>query len=108
MQSTRIENPAVKTVKRMRALSRRALLPVLLAFLFTFVLGAGLVHNHDGDLQQQFDCNICLKSGSNNDIAANTEHYFNFQRLSIEFLQPLTLAPLYRIVPAKSRSPPNA
>jgi len=106
MHITRIQNTAAKIANRLRVLSGRDLLPFLLAFLFTFVQGAGLVHNHAGDLQQQFDCNICLKSGSNNDIAVNTEHYFNFQRLSIEFLQPLTLAPLYRIVPAKSRSPP--
>ena len=108
MFTTKIKNSAAKVANRLRGLSARYLSPFLLTFLFTFVQGAGLVHHHDGDLQQQFDCNICLKSGSNNDIAANTEHYFNFQRLSIEFLQPLTLAPLYRIVPAKSRSPPNA
>lgn len=108
MFTTKIKNSAAKVANRLRGLSARYLSPFLLAFLFTFVQGAGLVHHHDGDLQQQFDCNICLKSGSNNELASSTEHSFNFQRLSVEFSESIALAPLYRIVPTKSRSPPNA
>ena len=105
---TKFKNSATKIAYRSRVLSARDLVPFLLAFLFTFVQGAGLVHHHDGDLQQQFDCNICLKSGSSNELASSTEHSFNFQRLSVEFSESIALAPLYRIVPTKSRSPPNA
>ena len=108
MNITKIKNSAAKVASRLRGLSARDLLPFLLTFLLTFVQGAGLVHNHDGDLQQEFDCNICLKSGSNNDIATSTEHYINFQRFSVGCSEPIALAPLYRIVPTKSRSPPNA
>lgn len=108
MYISKIKNSAATVANKLRGLSARYLSLFLLAFLFTFVQGAGLVHHHDGDLQQQFDCNICLKSGSSNELASSTEHSFNFQRLSVEFSESIALAPLYRIVPTKSRSPPNA
>ena len=105
---TKFKNSATKIAYRSRVLSARDLVPFLLAFLFTFVQGAGLVHNHDGELQQQFDCNICLKSGSNNDIVNSIDHSFNFQRFSVEFIEPAALVRFHQIVPSKSRSPPNA
>lgn len=44
---------------------------LLLCFLFVFVQSASLVHSHDGDLQTQFDCTICLKvNGSDHAIPA--------------------------------------
>lgn len=106
MRKFKFKNSTAEMANRLRELSTRDLLPFLLVFLFTFVQGAGLIHNHDGDLQEQFDCNICLKSGSNNDIASSTENFANFERSSIAFLEQRVLTPLYRIVPAKSRSPP--
>lgn len=108
MYISKIKNSAATVANKLRGLSARYLSSFLLAFLFTFVQGAGLVHHHDGDLQQQFDCNICLKSGSNNDIVNSIDHSFNFQRFSVEFIEPATLVRFHQIVPSKSRSPPNA
>lgn len=47
-------------------LARMNALPSLLAlcFVLLFVQSATLVHSHEGDLQPQFDCEICLKVGS--------------------------------------------
>jgi len=71
-----------------------------------FVQTAGLVHSHDGELQTQFDCEICLKAGSDNDIALNTSQAFVFESSSYNLVEQLETTPLSRAIPAKSRSPP--
>ena len=50
---------------------RHVALSALLCFLLVFVHGAGLAHTHEGDLQKQFDCDICLKVNSNEDETVN-------------------------------------
>ena len=50
---------------------RHVALRALLCFLLVFVQGAGLAHTHEGDLQKQFDCEICLKANSNEDVIAS-------------------------------------
>lgn len=45
-------------------------LPVsaVLCLMLLFVQSADLIHTHKGDLQRQFDCEICLKIGSSTDV----------------------------------------
>lgn len=39
-------------------------LHLMLCLFLVFAQSAALVHSHDGDLQKQFDCDICLKLNS--------------------------------------------
>ncbi|PCI54504.1 MAG: hypothetical protein COB36_10085 [Alphaproteobacteria bacterium] len=43
----------------------------LLCLLLVFAQYTSLNHNHDGDLQAQTDCEICLKIGSLDDLATS-------------------------------------
>ena len=54
--------------KQMMALKSLSLMAVLSVFLL-FAQAVEHSHSHDADLQAQFDCEICLKVGSLDDIA---------------------------------------
>ena len=46
-----------------RAKSASPLAPALLCLFLLFSQSADLVHNHDGSLLRQFDCDICHSDG---------------------------------------------
>lgn len=78
----------------------------LVCVVLLFVQSTGLSHSHEGELQAQYDCEICLKSGSIEDILIVGEHSVRFcnnsqKYISIDENRPFTLA-----LTAKSRSPP--
>ena len=85
---------------------RSVALSGLLCFLLVFVQGAGLAHTHEGDLQKQFDCEICLKANSNEDVIAS-----NNQSLALEIRTTPLSEYAERIhsaaaISANSRAPP--
>jgi hypothetical protein len=54
--------------KQMMALKSLSLMAVLSVFLL-FAQAVEHSHSHDADLQSQFDCEVCLKVGSLDDVA---------------------------------------
>lgn len=55
---------------RIRTDGRRSLpLTGLLCLSLLFAQSAGLAHGHEGDLQPDYDCEICLKAGAGDDAA---------------------------------------
>ena len=56
-------------VTRLYKSNRNRLLIVVAALLFVFTQTLDLQHTHDGDLNLQVDCQVCLKLGSQNDVA---------------------------------------
>jgi len=49
---------------------------LFLCFLLVFVQSAALIHNHDGDLQSRFDCDICLKVNGTDQAIASAQFEF--------------------------------
>lgn len=94
--------PFKPTLVRTRLVPAR----LILCFFLLFAQSAVLLHSHDGDLQQQFDCEICLKVNSTDHAIASS---------SIDFVLPKTftafaLPQLDAITPAlpafRARAPP--
>ena len=56
-------------VTRLFNSKRNRLLILIAACVFVFTQTIDLQHSHDGDLSLQADCQICLKLGSQTDIA---------------------------------------
>ncbi|MSR12596.1 MAG: hypothetical protein EXR84_12515 [Gammaproteobacteria bacterium] len=90
------------------ALQRFRLIPVrlLLCFFLVFAQSATLLHSHDGDLQRQFDCDICLKVNSSDHAIASSSFDFDLARSAVSYV-----APQYHIatpvLPAfRARAPP--
>ncbi|MDD9891498.1 MAG: hypothetical protein OXU30_14315 [Gammaproteobacteria bacterium] len=91
-----------KPAERARNLAAHA----LLCFLLVFVQGADLVHSHDGDLQQQFDCEICLKANSNEDAVASSDPSRYFNTVASGYGDLVEQRLFVAAVPANSRAPP--
>lgn len=67
--ATRKSTATVRGIRRqMMALKSLSLMAVLSVFLL-FAQAVEHSHTHDTDLQSQFDCEICLKVGSLEDVA---------------------------------------
>ena len=79
-------------------------------WLFSAVLLFGqavdLGHNHDGDLQAQFDCDICLVTGSLSDVLSSGDTGLDFSRDSASFQEDVTSRANYFAVPRQARAPP--
>ena len=58
-------------------------LSILFCLSILFVQSADLIHTHEGDLQQQFDCEFCLKIGSVEDQITSVQ-------------QPMETVPAFR------------
>lgn len=80
----------------------------LLCFLLVFVQAAGLAHSHEGELQKQFDCGICLKANSNDDAIADSGQSLDFSNNSVTYKEPSERILFIASVPANSRAPPLA
>lgn len=90
------------------ARARIRLLPVhlLLCLFLVFAQSAALVHSHEGDLQKQFDCDICLKLSSTDHAIASTA--FDFAELKTTSAESLPQFHAITISPAvfHARAPP--
>lgn len=88
---------------------QRAIPVVALVSLFLlFVQSADLVHSHDGDLQPQYDCEICLKAGSGGDAIVASKTHIDIPTPRQSYLQ-IQLSPEFApLLSPNSRSPPTA
>ena len=78
----------------------------LLCFLLVFVQGVGLAHTHEGELQQQFDCEICLKANPNEDVIASNNQSFDPEIRTTAFPEYAERAHTASAISANSRAPP--
>jgi len=79
---------------------------VALCLLLVIAQSGYLVHSHDGNLQSQFDCEICLKFGSSGDaILDNGPETFVNSPLTY-FSSILTPVPFLAVYSAPPRGPP--
>ncbi len=88
--------------KRLRSIAAMWLFSAILLFGQAVDLG----HNHDGDLQAQFDCDICLVTGSLVDALGANAIGLDFSRDSIAFQEGVTSNVSYLAVPRQARAPP--
>lgn len=83
-----------------------ALVSMLAAFLL-LVQSADLIHTHNGDLQAQVDCEICLKFGNDDEVIVDSQ---TAPRLfaSHQFYSRSTSAiPFQAVIAANPRAPPR-
>lgn len=66
-----------------------------------------LVHNHDGELNQRFDCDICLKLGSNTVAAVAADFSFELVPGGFAVVDKGLVAPFIALPAARSRAPPG-
>lgn len=79
----------------------------LLCFLLLFVQSADLTHSHDGDLQPQFDCEVCLKVGANEDFIESSSFIVHLNSDTTKITEFSAKAPHFFAIPANSRAPPQ-
>jgi hypothetical protein len=79
---------------------------LLLCALLLFVQSADLIHSHDGDLQRQFDCDICLKVGSGGNAIAVAGLSFPVKFSGQHYPELRPELPFIALTPANSRAPP--
>lgn len=97
------ENFKVKpAVRRLRSAS----VQLLLCFMLVFAQGAVLVHSHDGDLQRQFDCDICLKVNSTDHGIASSYSFVAVASSAVEFSLPQFSAISFTTPSFQARAPP--
>ena len=93
-------------LKQMTALKSLPLMAVLSLFLL-FAQAVEHGHSHEADLQAQFDCEICLKIGSLEDIAVaeatNLSFLSTHQTFPILIQNQISSEP----ISASARSPPS-
>ena len=81
-----------------------------LAWVFSAALllaqGVDLSHNHEGDLQAQFDCDICLVTGSLSDALSSAEIGVDFPRDTVSFDDGVTSQASYTAIRRQARAPP--
>lgn len=88
--------------KRLRSVAATVLFSAILLFGQSVDLG----HNHDGDLQAQFDCDICLVAGSLSDALHAGEISLDFSR-NASFVQSGVASHVsFLSVPRQARAPP--
>ncbi len=83
-------------------------LPALGLFcaLLLFVQGASLIHTHQGELQLQTDCEICLKVGSFDDIMPASKVLPDTRALLRVFDSPVISLVTLSPPPRQARAPP--
>ena len=85
---------------------KTGLLLGLLCLSLLLVQSLDLVHNHDGDLQTRFDCDICLKVGSPDDFAISGD-FKPVVIISSQTFEASSYSLPYFILPsATARAPP--
>jgi hypothetical protein len=85
---------------------KRLLSGLLCAVLFAFQ-GAEAAHSHHDDVEDQFECEICLKpSGVEDDLVATADIPPSENRIKESYLTVGEACGYYSSLPAQSRSPP--
>ncbi|MDA1372579.1 MAG: hypothetical protein O2971_17715 [Proteobacteria bacterium] len=79
----------------------------LLCLLLLFIQGVDLIHSHNGDLQRQIDCDICLKIDSGSDAAAVSSSVLALNLSGQVYLEAFSALPFLAIPSANSRAPPR-
>jgi len=89
--------------------SRRSRL-LLFAAAVIYLLSQTIVlqHTHDGDLNLHADCQICMKLGSQNDVALATSSLPQVDLVETEFLTLLPDLTPASIKAPNSRAPPHS
>ena len=91
--------------KQMMALKSLSLMAVLSAFLL-FAQAVEYGHSHDADLQSQFDCEVCLKVGSLDDVALAKAPSLNQQASVQSYTTFIESHSSTEIIRATARAPP--
>ena len=86
--------------------ARNRWLSVLLCLMFVFAQGVGLAHTHEGELQKEFDCDICLNVSSSEDTIESSSQSFNLNTNTTSFMDYAERTPFGSAIPANSRAPP--
>ncbi len=79
----------------------------LLCLLLLFIQGANLIHSHEGDLQRQIDCDICLKIDSGSHAAAVSNSVLALNRSGQDYPESFSALPYLVVLSANSRAPPS-
>lgn len=85
---------------------KTALLLGMLCLSLLLGQGLDLTHSHDGDVQASFDCEICLKTGSLEDLTiGNDVNLASVIRTQLFEAAPLSL-PFLALPSRNARAPP--
>ena len=79
---------------------------LLLSAVLLFAQAVDLTHNHDGDLQTQFDCDICLVTGALSDALSAGEFTLDFKSDAEVFHHSDFSLVSHSAVPRLARAPP--
>lgn len=94
-------------VTRLYSSNRNRLLILVAACVFLFTQTIDLQHSHGGDLNLQSDCHVCLKLGSQHDLAVAKPADLQTAFVAVHF-QSTVLTPVFRTVHSYSpRGPPR-
>lgn len=86
--------------------ARNRFMSVVLCLVFLFLEVAGLAHSHEGDLERDLDCEICLNIGTSEDAIASSDQTFDPRTNNTAFLQYAEQISFGPAIPANSRAPP--
>ncbi|MEQ8313506.1 MAG: hypothetical protein RIC17_05285 [Gammaproteobacteria bacterium] len=103
VQSIQIKRLAVKTYRQSAGI--KALLG-LLCLLFVTAQAIDLTHSHNGDLNLQADCDICLKLGSDDDMLLNAVESAPGSHRQILAVPAHRNVPVADILTSQARAPP--
>ena len=84
-----------------------ALLSMLVAVLLS-VQSADLNHTHEGELHTQYDCEICLKFGSEEDLLLSSETSYQFSKFQYSPAESGITLESSEVLSANPRAPPHA
>jgi hypothetical protein len=105
--STQTSTKIVRGIRnQMTALKSLPLMAVLSLFLL-FAQAVEHGHSHEGDLRAQFDCEICLKIGSLEDIAVAEALNLGFPSAHHTFSILIQNQISSELVSASARGPPS-
>ena len=80
----------------------------LLSAVLLFGQGVDITHSHDGDLQQRFDCEICVVTGALGQALSSSVLTLEFERPAVDSeLVSETLVSTTRAI-QRARAPPFA
>ncbi len=83
-------------------------LTAIACLLLLFAQSATLAHNHDGDTQVRYDCDICLIPGAGTDLAVS--HFTHIPVIPFQhgWLDGERESPFLPVLDLRSRAPPQA
>ena len=104
-----MHNKNLASIARLSGMVKAKALPVLgmLCLLLLFVQSAGLIHSHDSDEEDQFECEICLKFGSVEDPLGTDQLNFNSEVDSQKFEVFVTVILFSSHPTHRARAPPS-